>query len=56
MKFVPQNLPVHPDFPADLVHLTIGYASVFVFVLIVERCMWKGGIGELFEGTVSGRG
>ena len=22
----------------------------------VERCMWKGGMGELREGTVSGRG
>ena len=36
MKFVPQNLPVHPDFPADLVHLTRGYASVFV-LLVFKR-------------------
>ena len=32
----PQNLPVHPGFPADLVHLTVGYASVFV--LFVFKC------------------
>ena len=29
---------------------------LFCSFLNVERCMWKGGMGELREGTVSGRG
>ena len=37
----------HPDFPADLVHLTIGYASVFV-LLIFKR-------GEMYVERGDGR-
>ena len=42
-----------------IVLLTTGYASIFVlFVCLflnMERCMWKGRMGETGEGTVNGR-
>ena len=46
-KFNRLNRPVHPGFPADLVHLTIGYASVFV-LLVFKR-------GEMYVERRDGR-
>ena len=42
-----KKISVHPGFPADLVHLTIGYASVFV--LFVSKC------GEMYVERGDGR-